>query len=102
MYNHHVLGKAFCNIFVLFHMSPLLEILIYTFKCAGKASSICITARDDNNEGVFRQTTLRSTFDKVSKTYVSQELSEELYILHEGTYIRVITISVPTVLQVAF
>ena len=30
------------------------------------------------------------------------ELSVELYILHEGTYIRVSTISVPTVLQVAF
>ena len=30
------------------------------------------------------------------------ELSVELYILHEGTNIRVSTISVPTVLQVAF
>ena len=32
----------------------------------------------------------------------SQEFSVKLYILHEGTYIRVSTISIPTVLQVAF
>ena len=55
-----------------------------------------------------------TTFDKVSKRMVclcmsicicgscSQELSVELYILHEGTYIRVSTISVPNVFQVAF
>ena len=42
---------------------------MYTFKCTGKSSSNCMTARDDNDEleGDFRQTTIRSTFDKVSK-----------------------------------
>ena len=39
-------------------MSPLLKILIYTLNCAGKSSSICITARDDNDERAFRQTTI--------------------------------------------
>ena len=72
----------------------------------GKSSSICMTARDDNDEGL-SSISIRSTFDKVSKRMsicgsCSQELSVELYILHEGTYIRVSTISVPTVLQVAF
>ena len=43
-----------------------LNILIYTFKCTDKSSSICITAGDDNDEG-FSSTTIRSTFDKVSK-----------------------------------
>ena len=42
---------------------------MYTFKCTGKLSSICKTGRDDNDEleGGFRQTTIRSTFDKVTK-----------------------------------
>ena len=42
---------------------------MYTFKYTGKSSSIFMTARDDNDEleGGFRQTTIRSTFDKVSK-----------------------------------
>ena len=47
-------------------MSSLLNILIYTFKCTGKSSSICMTARDDNDEGL-SSITIRSTFDKVSK-----------------------------------
>ena len=48
--------------FVLFHMSPLL----YTFKCTDKSSSICMTARDYNDEGL-SSITIRSIFDKVSK-----------------------------------
>ena len=32
----------------------------------GKSSSICMTARDDNDEGL-SSVTIRSTFDKVSK-----------------------------------
>ena len=43
-------------------MSPLL----YTFKCTGRSSSICMTARDDNDEGL-SSITIRSTFDNVSK-----------------------------------
>ena len=40
---------------------------MYTFKCTGKSSSLCMTARDDNDEleGAFVKQ--RSTFDKVSK-----------------------------------
>ena len=65
-----------------------------------------MTARVDNDEGL-SSITIRSTFDKLSKRmYIcascSQELSVELYILHEGAYIRVSTISVPTLSQVAF
>ena len=85
-----------------------------TFKCTGKASSICMTARDDTDEldGAFvkQPYVLHSTkFQNVClcmSMYVcgscSQEFSVELYILDEGTYIRVSTISIPTVLQVAF
>ena len=74
-------------------------------------SSICMTARDDNDEGL-SSITISATFDKVSKRMplyeyvyvgaVHKSSSVKLYILHEGTYIRVSTISVPTVLQVAF
>ena len=84
-----------------------LNILIYTFKCTGKSSSICMTAGDDNDEGVFvkQPYVLHSIkFQNVClcmSMYMLQ-LSVELYILHEGTNIRVSTISVPTVLQVAF
>ena len=65
-----------------------------------------MTARVDNDEGL-SSITIRSTFDKLSKRMCicascSQELSVELYILHEGAYIRVSTISVPTLSQVAF
>ena len=38
----------------------------YTFKFTGKSSSICTTARNDNDEGLSSMT-IRSTFDKVSK-----------------------------------
>ena len=36
-------------------MSPLFKhtYRIYTFKGTGKSSSICMTARDDNDEGAF-------------------------------------------------
>ena len=84
--------------------------LIYTFKYTGKSSSICMTSRDDNDEGVFVKQlyVLHSTkFQNVWYVFIgvcicgscSQEFSVELYIIHEGTYIRVSTISVPTVLQ---
>ena len=43
-----------------------LNILIYTFKCTGKSSSICMTARDYNDEG-FSSITIPATFDKLSK-----------------------------------
>ena len=86
---------------------------MYTFKCTGKSSSICITARYDNAEleGAFvkQPYVLHSIkFQNVClcmSMYMWElftKVSVELYILHEGTYIRVSTISVPTVLQVAF
>ena len=82
--------------------------LIYTFKCTGKSSSICMTARDDNDEGAFvKQPYVLHLikFQNVWNVFVlvcicgscSQEFSVELYILHEGTYMRVNTISVRTV-----
>ena len=43
-----------------------------------------------------------SLYEYVYYVSCSQKFSVKLYILHEGTYIRVSTISVPTVLQVAF
>ena len=43
-----------------------LNILINTFKCPGKSSSICMTAREDNDEGL-SSITIRVTFEKVSK-----------------------------------
>ena len=53
-----------------------LNILIYTFKCTGKSSSICMTARDDNDKGL-SSITIRSTFDKLSKR---MSLYEYLYV----------------------
>ena len=52
--------------------------------------------QDDNDEAGFRQTTIRSTLDKVSKR---MSLYEYVYVgaaLYKGTYIRASTISVPT------
>ena len=43
-----------------------LNILIYTFKYTGMPSSISMTARGDNDEGL-SSITIRSTFDKLSK-----------------------------------
>ena len=71
-----------------------------------------MTARDDNDERLAK-ITIQSTFDKVSKrmslyecVYVgavhNSYITVKFYILHEGTYIRVSTISVQTILQVAF
>ena len=48
--------------FYFFTCHHCLNILI----CTGKSSSICMTARDDNDEGL-SSVTIRSTFDKVSK-----------------------------------
>ena len=90
-------------------MSPLLKhtIIIYTLKCTGKSSSICMTAGDDNDEGAFvkQPYVLHSIqFQNVClcMSLYMLELSVELDILREGKNIRVSTISVPTVLQVAF
>ena len=48
-------------------MSPLLEHTnIHTQMYGVKSSSICMTARDNNDEGL-SSITIRSTFDKVSK-----------------------------------
>ena len=71
-----------------------LNILIYTFKCTGKSSSICMTAGDDNDEGAFvkQPYVLHSIkFQNVClcMSMYMLELSVELYILHEGTNIRV-------------
>ena len=60
-----------------------------------------MTARDDNNEELSSKA-IHSTFDKVSKR---MSLNEYVYVgavhksfqYHEGTCIRVSTISVPTV-----
>ena len=84
-------------------MSPLLN----TFKCTGESSSIYMTAGDHNGEGAFVKqpyVLLSINFQNVClcMSMYMLELSVELYILHEGTNIRVSTISVPTVLQVAF
>ena len=57
-------NRKFLYFFTCHHC---LNILIYTFKCTGKSLPICMSARDDNSEGGFRQTTIRSTFDKDSK-----------------------------------
>ena len=75
--------------------------VIYTFKCAGctgKSSSICMTARNNNHEGAFVKLpyVLQSIkFQNVRfclSIYIcgrcAHDLSLELYILHEGTYIR--------------
>ena len=85
-----------------------LNILMSTIKCTYKSSSICMTARDDTDElkGDFvkQPYVLHSIKFKCMSLYeyVYVRASVKLYILHEGTYIRVSTISVPTVLQVAF
>ena len=81
MHNHHVQGKGYCRktnrIFLYFFTCHhCLNILIYTFKCTDKSSSICMTARDDNDEGL-SSTTIRSAFDKVSK---SMSLYEYVYV----------------------
>ena len=78
------------------------------------SSSICMAARDDNDEleGAFvkQPYVLHSIkFQNVClciimymwELFTRVEFSVELYILHEGTNIRVSAISVPTVLQVA-
>ena len=67
-------NRIFLYFFACHHC---LNILIYTFKCTGKSSSICMTARDDSDEGVFGQITIRSTFDKVSKR---MSLYEYIYV----------------------
>ena len=70
MHNHHVYGKGFCSktnrMFLYFFKCHHCLNMIYTFKCTDKSSFICMTARDDNDEGL-SSTTIRSTFDKVSK-----------------------------------
>ena len=59
MPNHHVLGKGFCSktnrIFLYFFTCHhcLSYYVIYTFKCTGKSSSICMAPRGDNDEGAF-------------------------------------------------
>ena len=96
MHNHHVLGKRFCSktnrIFLYFFTCPhCLNILICTFKCTGKSSSICMTAGDDNDERAFvkQPYVLHSIkFQNVCLCMRLLELSLELYILHEGTNIR--------------
>ena len=111
MHNHHVERKGFCSktnrIFLYFFTCHhCLNILIYTFKGTGKSSSICMTAGDDNDEGAFFKPyilhSIRFQSVCLCMSMYMLELSVELYILHEGTNIRVSTISVPTVLQVAF
>ena len=49
---------------------------MYTLKCTGKSSSIYMTARDDNDEGL-SSITIRSTFDKLSKRI---SLNEYVYV----------------------
>ena len=60
----------------LFTCHHCLNILIYTFKCTGKSSSTCMTARDDNDEGLSSKA-IHSTFDKVSKR---MSLNEYMYV----------------------
>ena len=96
------------DIFELFHMSPLIK---HTNVHIQMSSSICMTARDDNDEleGAFvkQPYVLHSIkFQNVClcmimymwELFARVEFSVELYILHEETNIRVSAISVPTVL----
>ena len=81
-------------------MLPLLKILIYTFKYASKSSLPGTTPM--RGPFVKQPYVLHSIkFQKRMSLYEYVYVGE-LYILHEGSYIRVNTISVPTVLQVAF
>ena len=51
MHNHHVLRReVFLYFFTCHHC---LNTLIHIFNCTGKSSSICMTTRDDNDEGAF-------------------------------------------------
>ena len=50
MYNCHVLREVFLYFYTCHHC---LNILTYKFKCTDKSSSICMTARDDNDDGAF-------------------------------------------------
>ena len=50
MHNHRA-SKG--SIFVLFHMSQLFKHAYIHIQITGKSSSICMTARDDNDEGAF-------------------------------------------------
>ena len=86
---------------------------MYTFKCSGKSSSICMTARDNNDEheGAFVKQPYVLQSKKVQNACLCMSMYKwelftralvELYILHEGTYIKVSTISVQIVLKVAF
>ena len=101
MHKHHVLGKRFCSktnrIFLYFFTCHhCLNILICSFKCTGKSYSICMTVEDDYDERAFvkQPYVLHSIkFHNVCLclSLYMLELSLELYILHEGTNIRVST-----------
>ena len=71
---------------------PLLFVdsIIYTFKCTGKSSSICMTPGDDNDEGALVKQPYVPHSIKFQNVCLCVsmymlELSEELCILREGT-----------------